>query len=150
MPAQGIIKVCKSKLYLFLMFEHWHQQGWQQQQWPLLPRVTSMLPARLCVHYHLTLTTALWAESYFPHFTDEVHKGKYPAQCDRKYWVGIQTQDHSTPKPELLSHGDKHRETERTLIARLLLGTEQKILSPKEWGGTCLVVQWLRLLAPNA
>ena len=44
------------------------------------------------VHYHLTLTTALWAESYFPHFTDEVHKGKYPAQCDRKYWLGIQTQ----------------------------------------------------------
>lgn len=46
--------------------------------------------------------------------------------------LGIQTQDHSTPKLELLAHPDAHRETGRTLL-HATIRTKQKMLSPKEW-----------------
>ena len=50
--------------------------------------------------------------------------------------LGIHTQGDSTQKLELLDHRDKHRETERTLLACLRsIGskTDKKLLSLKEW-----------------
>lgn len=49
--------------------------------------------------------------------------------------LGIQTLDHSTPKPELLYHYDKYGKTERMLLAHPPSETKQtkKLLSPKEW-----------------
>lgn len=53
--------------------------------------VTSMLLARPCqvlhFHYPLTSTAALWGRLHSAYFTDDIHRDKYPARSDRRWWT---------------------------------------------------------------